>query len=55
MFAAYNGHTDIVEALLAGGADVNAKTNGGRIALKMAEEAGHKNIIILLKQAGATE
>jgi len=41
--------------LLAKGADVNAKNNNGRTALMAAALKGHKQIVLLLKQAGAKE
>jgi ankyrin repeat protein len=43
-----------VQALLARGADVNAKDNKGQIALMRANK-GHKEIVQLLKKAGAKE
>jgi len=49
--AAFKGGTDTVQALLAHGADVNAKTIYGETALMKAEKRGHKEIIQLLKEA----
>ena len=45
----------ICSLLLEAGADVNAKDNSGNTALSIAKEAGHKNIIQMLKEAGATD
>ena len=53
--AASNGHTDIVKIFLAEGADVNAKSKLGTTALKAAEKEGHKEIVRMLKEAGAKE
>jgi ankyrin repeat protein len=44
-----------VQALLAKGADVNAKINDGRTALICASEEGHSEIAQLLIKAGAKE
>jgi ankyrin repeat protein len=51
--AAGYGHTDIVQVLLTGGADVNAKSNDGGTALMRAKKLGHKKIGRILKEAGA--
>ena len=45
----------IVKALLESGADVNAKDNHGNTALTIARKEGHKDIIQMLKEAGAKE
>jgi ankyrin repeat protein len=47
------GHADTVQALLAAGANVNAKANNGFTALKGAKMMGHSEIIRILKKAGA--
>jgi ankyrin repeat protein len=50
MYATIRGHTATVQALLEQGADVNAKTNSGMTALRL---AGYAEIIQMLKKAGA--
>ena len=55
MCAATNGHDDTVRALLADGADLNAKTKKGDTALELAIKRGNKEIVRLLKDAGAKE
>jgi len=55
MGAAYNGQTNAVQALVAHGADVNAKNNDGDTALMLAKKKGHKEIVRILKEAGAKE
>ncbi|MHC4119327.1 MAG: ankyrin repeat domain-containing protein [Planctomycetota bacterium] len=46
---------DIVELLLAKGADVNAKVNAGFTALDLATAQGHKDVADLLRKHGGTE
>lgn len=53
--ASKKGDNTIDKALLAGGADVNAKNEDGETALILAERKGYKEIIYLLDQAGAKE
>ena len=53
--AASKGDTEKVQALLAKGADVNAKRDDGVTALMEAKKKGHKEIVQLLKKAGAKE
>ncbi len=53
--AAWEGQTEAVKALLAKGADVNAKGREGETALMWAEKHGRSEIVQLLKQAGAKE
>jgi ankyrin repeat protein len=55
MGAASEGRTDAVQALLAKGADENAKRDDGGTALMTAKKKGHKEIVQLLKKAGAKE
>ena len=49
MAASYNGHLDVVQALLAKGADVNAKNNIGWTALDVARVRGHAEVRALLE------
>ena len=54
LFAACeNGHTDIADALLIAGADINTKNNNGKTPLFAACEKGHKEIIKFLLFRGA--
>ena len=61
MEAASKGDTEKVQAMLAQGADVNAKTDdqllyfAGFTALMLAKEFGHKEIVRMLNKAGAEE
>jgi ankyrin repeat protein len=52
--AAYGGHRDAVEALLAAGADPNVKAKDFTV-LKAAMGKGHGDIAEVLKKAGAKE
>jgi ankyrin repeat protein len=45
----------VVRALLAAGADVNAKTNNGVTALMIAYNRSEDEVVQLLKEAGAKE
>ena len=47
--AAFRGHREIAELLLANGADVTAKDNTGRIPADEAARRGHDDIIALLR------
>ena len=53
--AATDGHMEVIELLIANGADVNAKANDqlGGTALHMTANLGHKKIVELLVAAGA--
>jgi uncharacterized protein len=51
--ASYNGHLEVVQALLAKEADVNAERNDGRTALDAATAGGHAEVRALLLQASA--
>ena len=53
--AAKNGDTVSIKALLDAGADVNVKGEDGYTALMFAANAGHTEIVELLKAAGAKE
>jgi ankyrin repeat protein len=52
-FAAQEGHRDIVELLLAKGADVNTRNGGGNTPLHWAAKYGHKDVAELLLAKGA--
>ena len=53
MFAANGGHAAAIAALLAAGAEVEAKMNNGTTALMRAAEGGHAAAIEALLAAGA--
>lgn len=53
MVAALQGHAEVVAALLAAGADLQAQTRDGRNALSMAQERGHAGVEALLLSHGA--
>ncbi|HZO99319.1 MAG TPA: ankyrin repeat domain-containing protein, partial [Terriglobia bacterium] len=53
MIAAMHGIPVIVQALLAQGADVNAKDKEGATALAIATERKKTEVVKLLQQAGA--
>jgi uncharacterized protein len=55
MAAAQEGHHDVVRALLVAKADVNAKMDDGTTALMMASQKDDKEVVQLLKSAGADE
>ena len=55
ILATNSGCIDTVKALLAEGADLNAKDEFGETALDCAERCGHMKIAQLLKEAGAKE
>jgi ankyrin repeat protein len=52
ILASQKGHTEIVEALLAKGADVNAKANDGSTAFLWANVNGHTEIVKALLAKG---
>ena len=54
MWAARNGREDAVERLIAGGANIDATSEGGGTALSFARQAGHEQIVEMLQAAGAT-
>lgn len=53
--AAFVGHKDVVELLIARGADVNIRDRGGRTALRWAKHGRNKEIVELLQKHGAEE
>ena len=53
MGAAGRGHLDVVKALIALGADVNAKSDHGRTALTEAVKNGNVEVVRLLLRKGA--
>ena len=53
MVAADEGHTAIVQALIAAGADVNARDNEGETALDKALDERRRSTIDALRAAGA--
>jgi ankyrin repeat protein len=55
MYATMYGNGEVVQALQAAKADVNAKDYIGRTALMLASEAGRDEVVKLLRQAGAKE
>ena len=54
MWAARSGREHAVERLMAGGADIDASAEGGATAASLARQAGHEQIVELLRAAGAT-
>ena len=55
MYAAANGHLEIVDFLISKGADVNAKSKDGRTSQMQAVLDGHPDVVEFLKQQGAKE
>jgi ankyrin repeat protein len=53
--ATFHGHEDVIEVLLAHGAEVNAKTSDGDTALAIAMSQGNKAVAALLRQHGGQE
>jgi ankyrin repeat protein len=53
MWAARNGHVEVVKLLLAHGADVGAKTTEGDTALTLAEQRNQEEIAGLLRAHAA--
>ena len=53
--AAEKGDTEAVNALLAAGANVNARTRDGATALRYAKSKQQDYVVALLEQAGAKE
>jgi ankyrin repeat protein len=52
-FAAFAGHKEMVELLIANGAEVNARDMFGMTPLSQAENGGHGDVAALLRQHGA--
>ena len=52
-WAVQSGEADIVKFLTEKGADVNAVAEGGKTSLSLASEAGHEDIVEILKNHGA--
>jgi hypothetical protein len=53
MLAAKKGYQAVVEVLLRGGADINARDKSGFTALMWASSEGHAHVVTQLLQAGA--
>jgi serine/threonine-protein phosphatase 6 regulatory ankyrin repeat subunit B len=53
MTASYEGHLEVVQALLAAKANVNARRNDGGTALMMASQEGHLEVVRALLDAKA--
>ena len=53
MYAAQEGHEEILRLLLENGADVNAKDRSKKTALHMAADKGHVSTLKLLLKNGA--
>ncbi|MBI4832798.1 MAG: ankyrin repeat domain-containing protein [Candidatus Lindowbacteria bacterium] len=55
MYAASSGQTHIAHPhlLIAHGANINARSSGGKTALTLAQEKKHRDMVKLLKMAGA--
>lgn len=53
VWAASCGHVDVVKALTAAGADVNARSEDGKTALHKSASYGHVNVVKALIAAGA--
>ncbi len=51
--ASQNGHLEVVQALLAKGAEVNARVNDGSTALGVASQNGHLEVVRALLAEGA--
>jgi ankyrin repeat protein len=48
------GHAEMVRVLLNRNADPNARTTRGQTALDVAREAGHRNVVDLLRKRERT-
>ena len=54
-FAARNGHTETVKALIKFGAKLDAKNNDGWTALHLAAHKRHQDVVNVLKEYGAKD
>ena len=55
MLSIIAGHPDVARLLIEAGADVNLRSNRNFYsALRLAENAGYSEVVVLLKQKGAT-
>ena len=50
--AAFNGHTDIVAALLLAGADADSTAKDGTTPMYWADKNGHVDVVLALLNAG---
>nr|Q09YH1.1 RecName: Full=Ankyrin repeat, SAM and basic leucine zipper domain-containing protein 1; AltName: Full=Germ cell-specific ankyrin, SAM and basic leucine zipper domain-containing protein [Saimiri boliviensis boliviensis]ABI75309.1 GASZ [Saimiri boliviensis boliviensis] len=55
MYAARDGHTQVVALLVASGAEVNTQDENGYTALTWAARQGHKSIVLKLLELGANK
>ncbi|XP_003475188.1 ankyrin repeat, SAM and basic leucine zipper domain-containing protein 1 [Cavia porcellus] len=55
MYAARDGHPQVVALLVVHGADVNAQDENGYTALTWAARQGHKNVVLKLLELGANK
>ncbi|XP_007114460.1 ankyrin repeat, SAM and basic leucine zipper domain-containing protein 1 [Physeter macrocephalus] len=55
MYAARNGHPQVVALLVAHGAEVNTQDENGYTALTWAAHQGHKNVVLKLLELGANK
>jgi len=53
--AAHYDRRDVVEELLASGAELNAKTEQGETPLQLAHQRRNQEMVALLRQRGAEE
>ena len=52
-YAAYQGHTEVIQALLDAGAEVNATNEAGCTPLFFAAQQEREDVVALLLEAGA--